>query len=227
MRAIEVKPFEDVREIVVDSEGQPMGAGREPGLHVSTIINRLRKLAGGNDLPEDNQSATRLLMGFVNEAAIEQAFKSLQSYREGFIRQPKCVCEGIHMSPDGLFAQEDQFILFEFKATWKSMKQTTHSKDSRGKWFPRELHEALDDSFWPWMAQIQAYLHCLSEAVGQKLRRAWLWVTWVNGDYSYAAGRGPQVRVYELEFTDEEVAQNWHVLKQAAESMASKGGEGR
>jgi hypothetical protein len=222
MRITEVFPFKDLMNVMVDSDGNKLGEGREPGRHVSEIIHHLRLVRGAKTGPEDEMPGLRMFAGFMWEVALEWAFKLLMGLREGVAKQPKCQLRHIHMSPDGLDVEDPaEFVLEEYKLTWRSMRWMSAFKP-RGKWIDLTFEEAFEENFFDWSLQIPAYLKCLSESLGRPVRKARLYVFFVMGDYSFERKRGPQIRVFELEYTDEELEQNWTVLLNAEEGMEKK-----
>ena len=82
-------------------------------------------------------------------------------------------------------------MLEEYKCTWRSL---------------RRWNEDPEENFLYWFMQVKAYLQML------KLTKVRFFIFWVNGDYTYKPGRGPQVTTQEFEFTKEELEDNWATL---------------
>lgn len=219
MRIIEVYPFQGLMDVMVDADGNPMGTGREPGRHQSDIIKHLRLVRGAKGGPEDEQPGLRMFAGFMWEWALEFAFKMLMSLRAGVAKQVKCVLDKIHSSPDALDVTDDaEWVLEEYKLTWRSMKWLEAWKP-HGSWEPLSFEEAFEQNFFDWSLQIPGYLQCLSKALGRPIRRARLYVFFVMGDYTFQTKRGPRIRVFDLEYTEAELEQNWRVLLNAEAQM--------
>jgi hypothetical protein len=92
-------------------------------------------------------------------------------------------------------------VVHEVKLTWKS--------SSRG---------ALEEFMW--MAQLKGYCYALDTRFGV------LHVGWVNGDYKFD-GTGGFYGVYQIEFTDLELKENWHMVERAFTYQSKSKGVGR
>ena len=104
------------------------------------------------------------------------------------IRPEEIHLDGIACSPDGI-KWEDGYIE-EYKLTWKSSKKPIESR-------------------WKWMTQAKAY--CKVTGLNTVRFR----VFYVNGDYSY---EGPEYQEAIIVFTQEEIDNNWEMLKSHAKS---------
>ena len=102
--------------------------------------------------------------------------------------------DGVIMTPDGFHVED--WELEEAKATWRSMNR-----------------ELTDPSFWDWFAQMKAYCY----ATGTQVAR--LRVLWVAGDYR---GSGPKYQRYRVEFTENELNDNWQMLMNHKKTMEDK-----
>ncbi len=137
----------------------------------------------------------RIETGLVFENVLEQRLPALQfvSFRKfATVRPGEIVSdEGIYMSPDGvnpvLCAGE------EYKATWKSCR-----------------HGLVDEfgmplqNFIGWFIQMKGYAKWLG------VRRYLLRVLFVNGDYTQPLS--PKFLSWDIEFTDDEIEENWNTL---------------
>lgn len=170
--------------------------GRRPsGLHVSGLVKAAFKNLFNTEPKaiEGEQPWVRAMAGFLWERAIEYAFTEyMQQERRIVNKQDSCslVMEDgriVTGTPDGLVGE----YVEEYKATWRSMR----------KW-----SEDPEREFWMWVAQVKAYCYMTGRT------KARFFIFWVNGDYSYKTGRGPQVTTCEMEFTVEELEDNWRML---------------
>lgn len=186
----------------------PESAGRSPGLHVSRIIRNIAIEAKILKIPVDVDTLS------LREAGTEEFWASLPEgdrlrmsiglaweawyipHLQDVVDHPgEMACEGIFMTHDGESldvvyreGREDHLLaVHEIKATYKSTKTVGNL-----------------DTQWMWLAQIKAYCH------GLGTRLAYLHVLFVNGDYSYPMT--PKLKVWRLEFTDDEIAENWELL---------------
>jgi len=113
-------------------------------------------------------------------------------------------------TPDGLFFDDDGGVVPEIKYTWKSSRSD------------RETPQERISKEYPWTCQGCSYCRlCSPERVkiwtqngivmcsDTLVRRADFHVFWAQGNYR---GSGPELRVYRVEFTPEEVLANWNVI---------------
>ncbi len=218
---------------MVDGEGREMGEGRSPGLHWSTVVNRLIEIEKGKPqtgIPGE-QEFVRMALGFVLEGFIEDSFKRWMAASAGnerqVVTQTELGMDGVLMTLDGIDYSSDPPVVEEYKATWKSMNKL----GSRG-WSPEawnQLHPTFNDNdlmliadglyaeFWGWLVRIMGYCR----AVGTTQAR--LIVLFVNGDYSYKPGHGPQMRRFDLTFTPEEIEDNWVMGRRMAAILEKEG----
>lgn len=203
----------DTDAYAIREDGSRVGEGRAEGLHLGEIIGEMRREAGlAAGVPEGEPTWLRAQTGFLFEWALEliaggmpvreamdTAFKRyMLEARAGVVKQITTVRDDIHMTPDGIDAR----TLESYKFTWKSMRKAADG-------------EAFSEHFWPWLIQEGAYLASLRLA-GYDLDAVKWYVFWANGDYSRKPGNGPQVRVYQARFTQQELDDIWaRVLRQA------------
>ena len=106
---------------------------REPGVHVSQIVNDLyftlfpRKDDGELSVEDE----LRIQMGFLWEEALTHVWGARSPWRP-----PQVCVDGIWGSADGL--DTERGVIHEYKCTWTSAKRT-----------PADV--------WRWMAQVKAY----------------------------------------------------------------------
>lgn len=168
-----------------DSKGR-----RQSGLHVSGLVKAAFKNIFKKEFEpiEGEQPFVRTMAGFLWERMLEFAFTEyMQKDRRVLDKQTQLEKDGVHGTPDGINGD----YIEEYKATWRSMR----------KW-----GEDPEREFWMWVAQVKAYCYMAGKT------KARFFVFWVNGDYSYKTARGPQVTTCELEFTQEELEDNWRTL---------------
>jgi hypothetical protein len=123
-------------------------------------------------------------LGWAWELIIRPALRDVYfAGDERFTKVEPVLLDGIYGSPDG-FDCED-YALEEFKATWRSSRRD------------------IVEDFWSWHVQIKAYCHMLGCST-VRLR-----VFFVNGDYRES---GPQIKMWQMSFTEEELQENWDML---------------
>jgi len=183
----------------------PPKTPRSVGTHVSSII-RCIATEMGILKPEwaeelslvDVRSITdpiailRISIGL----AIEQWYipEILRTY--GVIDHPdELLYDGVYMSPDGedesvIITLQDYLLLtrvHEVKATYKSTKTVGDLSKQ-----------------WMWLAQMKAY--CIAKGTRFAVMHCWF----LCGDYTYPIS--PKRVVWEIEFTQEELDDNWNLL---------------
>lgn len=175
---------------------------RSPGIHVSSIIRCIATEQGilkaewAEELSlvdvrkiTDQTAVLRMLIGLAWE---EQYFSMLPDivYHPGETK-----VDGIYLSHDGESLSvivtngqpEHMLVVHEAKATYKSTRTVG------------DLSEQ-----WMWLAQIKAYCKAL------KTRYAFLHVLFLCGDYSRPIK--PLMKMWALEFTQEEIDENWQLI---------------
>lgn len=88
---------------------------------------------------------------------------------------------------NGVYAGELALVCHEVKATYKSTRTVGDMATQ-----------------WMWLAQLKAYCK------GLGTRYARMHVLFLNGDYKYPLG--PQLLIYDIEFTQAEIDDNWQLL---------------
>lgn len=162
--------------------------GRSSGIHISGIIYALCVARGiykpGSTLAEDEK--TRMNLGNALEDAIIARY--CVSDKRRYIRIGEQECDGLFGTPDMLDTEE--WAVHEMKLTWMSSR---HAVDSA--------------KLWKYLVQLKAYCYMLKTLVG------YLHICFVNGDYSYQSpGGDPTYKVFRLEFTKQELDDNWAML---------------
>lgn len=182
---------------------------RSKGVHVSGIIRCIAQETGilsADDAEElslqdvrtitDPVALLRISIGLAWEAWYIPQMLS----KEGVVDHPgEMQLDGIYMSPDG--ESLDVIItphnkgqnrlwprIHEVKATYKS---TNTVGDLSGQWM--------------WLTQLMAYCK------GAKTRYAKMHVLFLDGDYKWPMT--PQLKCWELEFTQKEIDDRWDMLK--------------
>jgi hypothetical protein len=119
----------------------------------------------------------------------EMVFTHVLAERMCDFRPGEVEMDGLAGSPDGIGPDPlgvEPAVVMEWKFTWKSSKN-------------------LPTGNWAWMSQVKAYCHMLG------LRVAVFKICYCMGDYK---GSGPSYREARIEFTEQELAQNWAMLVQ-------------
>jgi hypothetical protein len=161
---------------------------RPSGLHVSQIIRSLLQTVDRKRYdPAREKPWDKIASGVDFERGLERLFKR---QFPGVFRPEPILCEGIWCSPDGIDPKE--WAVVEIKLTWySSFKECPY-------------HEV----YWPWRVQIMAYCYAVKSLV------AVLFPQFVNGNYRPPTP-APLVP-YRLRFTDQEVLENWWMLRNHA-----------
>lgn len=221
----------------MDASGRQMGQGRSPGIHLSDIIDRMAiEFGAKRGTPEGEQEGVRMLAGFGLEQCIDFAFEghecqacgarskgmirlSLDAYgtepfllgsgqwyvRENVELQREIILDGIAMTPDG-WNPDPWRVNESYKATWKSQRRFEDPIERR-------------KNFWRWEVQDLAYTFAL-----ETLETIYF-ILWMNGDYSYNPGSGPQVAPYRVTYTRQEQELNWKFVLKYRDLLIAEGKE--
>lgn len=106
----------------------------------------------------------------------------------------------LFFSPDYIFVIDDETVLGEFKYTRYSSKDAP-----RGKKFAK------------WITQMKLYGYALNINVAR------LFVLFINGTYK---PMNPQLKAWEIRFTDDELAEEWEIMMRFAKEeglLSAKG----
>lgn len=188
------------------SQGTPK---RSPGIHLSGVLSAVARKLGvfkEEDLPLD--ALIRMYEGtepgslpglqgnvpLLNRIALGLALEDWLAPRlliryPGLIYHPGELCEGrVTGSVDGI--DPDNSATHEIKLTWISARR------------PLEEH-------WYWLHQARAYCHLWH------VRRTFLHVFSVNGNYTYSddRGGGPQLTTYDIHFEPKEISATWRMIQ--------------
>jgi hypothetical protein len=183
----------DVSEAKLIYEGMPdllPMEGRSPGVHVSDIIHDLCVKLGHYE-DRDNNGEVNAFMGLGSalEHAVVHRFALDEPDR--YLQVGELEMDGIFGTPDLLDTKD--WALTEIKLTWMSSR-----------------HEPDSEKFWRYWVQIKAYCAMMVTTVGR------LHVCHVMGDYK---GSGPTYRIWECRFSDQELAENWAMLRTHGEKL--------
>ena len=166
-------------------------------VHVSEVIRWIdnRVIHRGQRKPyEDLSPNEKKRMG--NYVSVGYAWEDLLAqslapvFGGEYVRTGEIELDGIVGTPDGL--ELTGLAIDETKATWRSSRRS------------------IETDFWSWFVQIKAYCHIL------QVPRASLRVFFVNGDYRDS---GPQIKCFDIDFSQRELEDNWRMIKANATAM--------
>jgi hypothetical protein len=170
--------------------GQSSGPRTRDQLHVSDIYKSINQELDPKRFSDDGgPNLEKMEVGLLFESILEEALA--QKY--GTFRPGEVELDGVLMSPDGLNMTDE--ALEEFKCTWMSSRHGIV-----------DLYGYPNQKFQHWFWQMKAYCYALG------CRKAILTVLFVNGDYDRANGMNPQLKRYRIEFSEEELVENWSML---------------
>lgn len=163
---------------------------RSEGLHLSTIISDIMKNLYPLRYGSNEIDVAKIELGLLWERYLEKALyeEDIRVNRRPIIRPGEFNLNGIACSPDGINTED--WAIEEYKCTWKSS--------------PADPNDIDSEKFMPWWIQIKGYCKVI------RTRKARLRVFFVNGDYKET--RGVHYRVWETEFNDREIEENWAML---------------
>jgi hypothetical protein len=206
-----------ITEIPIQLTLPPSEIPRSPGQHVSAIIRCLATEMGilkpewAEELSlvdvreiTDPVAVLRMLIGLAWERYYIQ---EILAPKLGVVHQPgELECDGVYGSPDGeslsvmltLKGKEQwQSVIHEIKSTYKST---------------RTVGDLTNETMW--LMQIKSYCKMKGTC------HAMLHVLFVCGDYSYPIK--PILKMWQLEFTQEEIDSNWKMLMEYLEYRREK-----
>lgn len=207
MKILETQPFPMTP---IPTEGMEQQGGRER-LSLSSIASSVdnqmfhpdRDLPGFERKPEMFYWAE---MGFIWEELLHtgQFRKRMQRRREAQVEDPAALelnialkLDGVSGHPDCLNYNLDPPILEEYKWTTRGM----------GRW---DMAKTRQKDFYYWFTQIKGYLKMAD------MRVCDLYVCWAIGEWK---GGGPEPIRYRLQWTQEEINDNWAMLLTHAVEM--------
>lgn len=183
--------FEEVEDDgLLEELGQSSGPRTRGVLHVSDIYKSINQELDPDRFSDDGgPDIEKMEIGLLYESILEEAL----ARKYGTVRPGEVVADGIWMSPDGVNPTDE--ALEEFKATWMSSRHGLV-----------DIFGLPHQKFQHWFWQIKAYCRAL------EVRKAILTVLWVNGDYDRKVKNQRRIRRYRMEFTQDELDENWTFL---------------
>lgn len=188
------------------------GYVRTPGLHISELYNSLyADLEPARYAKGDGPDMLKMEVGTSFEDVLEPAIRKriVGAERPGEyatqhavdcihhkpvrVGDPVCPCgAGIIYSPDH-FLFNGVFRLGELKLTWMSIRKGIN-----------------DHRFLKWFTQMRVYCYHLGTPYAR------LYALFINGDYT---NYSPQLRAWDIEFTQKELTEEWRVLLRQGRKM--------
>ena len=172
---------------------------RSKGKHVSAAIYKIMKAIHPDRFDDRPIDILRANLGNALEHAIVGGL--IQSDPQRYVRPGELEHEDWYGTPDlwdlGPNHSKDiaGWTTIEIKMTWASLNR---ADDIESEWW------------WRYWIQLQAYCYMAG------IRRGHLIICFVNGNYGRDPddpNSGPQVRVWENEWTPEELLETWQMLK--------------
>lgn len=176
---------------------------RSEGLHASELLRIMHpvKVRGGEEPMSEEQLRLFGLLGLAFEDRAELALISLAKEADWPwhpVRPGEVSADGIAMSPDILLVPKDktsEVRELSLKSTWKSCRYAASTEE--------EGEDGFSSDFDYYLSQ------CMTYAVPLETRASVLFVYFVCGNWRPPF---PQVHGWELEFSDQEIAENWDAL---------------
>lgn len=182
-----------------------MGEGRGTHLlHQSEVLDHIERSLYGERVYGDNDLYAQT--GFMWERMVGKVLAEYCSVEIGdLIEVGELSVDDILLTPDRFDAVNG--IVYEFKGWWWSMKHCVLPDGTANV-------AGILDKHWRAVAQTMNYCR----ALGTTLAR--LVPLWMNGDYSRKPPMGgPQTRVIEFEFTEDELDAHWQMMLVNAEDL--------
>ena len=175
---------------------------RSKGIHVSGIIRAIATEAGILK-PEWAEELSLVDARKITDPVAILRISLGLAWEEYYLpKVPGLVDHPGEMKVDGVYMTHDGESL-DVIITEKSEKYAIVCHECKATWKSTNTVGDLSGQFM-WLAQIKAYCK------GLGTRFAKLHVFFVNGDYKYPLS--PQLRIWFIEFTEEEIEGNWDLL---------------
>jgi hypothetical protein len=183
---------------------------RSPGVHQSDLIRDLENtviLPGqrGPDIDRSEEEMATLNryreLGMMWEVILESTFKRRRVDAldpRKFLRQMEIEHDGVFKTVDAVHIPD--WRILEYKLTFKSSDRASLDR--------------IETDMWGWFAQLKG--NCL----GWETRTASLFAFFVNGNYRPPV---PQTKRFDIVFTEQELAENWHMLLTQRDVMRREG----
>lgn len=164
--------------------------------HLTSIARYIRDKAGLGYRETGWDRDVTMEVGFMWEDVLTRVFKDrMAKIRHSFIIRPgEIELDGIVGTPDGLGPDPlgiQHLVLEEYKATWRSTNKSPADN-------------------WDYMVQTKGY--CKMTGTTVVVMR----ILHIVGDYR---GSGPQYRVARIEYTQDEIDQNWAMLQASKDKV--------
>lgn len=172
---------------------------RSPGTHVSHVIHDLCIKLGHYERTGGLPPMTRLQLGQALEHAIIDRYQQHEPDR--YVKPGELHKDGLYGTPDLLDTLD--YLVHEMKLTWMSAKNGD---------------DPASEKFWKYWVQVKGYCWML------ETNMAMLHVCFVNGYYTHGKDDGPEYRVWQAVFTEQELWENWKMLLSGAERLRKEGG---
>lgn len=227
-----------VREVNGSFDLRHGAAPRSPGVHVSEVIKELALNMGCWKREDQDEldftlaryhadrgdNIVKMYPTAIYRIAMGLAWESWYGPQQGihFHEIGERKKDGIIGTPDGHKFNSQAGRVQELKLTWKSSRDELEDPQER---FRTE---------YPWTSQGCSYCYLMTigevkwwtqngvvMASSNLVTGCDFHVFWVNGNYK---GSGPQPKVYEIDFTPEEVLGNWKVIKAKSLAMEAERG---
>lgn len=169
---------------------------RTGGRHLSSAIHRIMRSLYPDRFTDTPIDQVRANLGNALESAIVRALAEL--YPDRYVRPGELFYDGVYGTPD-LWDLEENAVV-EIKCTWASSRRAIDIEDA---WFIR---------YW-WQGKGYAKM--------SRMRKVILIIVFIVGDWR----DGPPVGyAWEDTFTDDELDENWAMLKSNLEEEPGQGG---
>ena len=157
---------------------------RSTGVHLSDIITDVGRELFSTKVGDAETPSEETRLQWEKGFVWEEALS--HGFGDRLAQRPgEIVCDGVACSPDGVAVDgEGELVVEEYKCTAASSNKTP-------------------DAVWRWRVQAAAYCYVMG------CTRAVFRVFYLNGDYR---GSGPLYRVFQLDWSQQEIDENWEML---------------
>jgi len=176
--------------------------GRSKGMHVSTAIHAVMAELYPDRFDGSPIDIARANLGNAMERVIIQGLSA--AHPERYAQPGELELDNIYGTPD-LWDITD-WATIEIKLTWAS---SSRAEDIEDIWF------------WRYWTQLKSYAHMAGTTKGRLI------IVFINGNYrrNDPDGSKPTFMMWEDEWTEEELLENWQMIKSRAKQAHRKHGK--
>lgn len=200
---MKIRQVDVVAAKVVDSLQRPPRGG----VHLSDVLHQIRKTFDkkfATELTQENLHRFKMGEGFEAGVMSRGLMIDHQEHHHHQWRAYTFVLNGIHMTTDAVcFGCAKTPLVWEVKLTWLGTKK-----------------DLLAPEFRTYHYQLMSYVYALQLEIQKKVLGRFVFGH-VHGNYT--TDRTPRILCWDVEYTEEELHNNWRMILKVRDEMRRKG----